>query len=152
MCNIVLQRRILSAHWRWKLCSCHGATSRISNWESKATTNWNQFIPAKYTKELENFNVMQDLECVKKLGSNLKLCKKKDSRKFLYWWVQPSLLGKKFDSKFLPSIFASSKAFRRQKFSCLFLLAARVHDWIILHSYVGKHIFGKKTFYWPTCI
>ena len=42
--------------------------------------------------------------------------------------IQPSQLGKEFDSKFLPSIFASSKAFRQQKFSCLFLLAARVHD------------------------
>ena len=37
-------------------------------------------------------------------------------------------IRKKFDSKFLPSLFASSKAFRRQKFSCLFLLAAHVHD------------------------
>ena len=42
--------------------------------------------------------------------------------------TQPSQLGKKFDSKFLSSIFASSKAFRRQEFSCLFLPAARVHD------------------------
>ena len=41
---------------------------------------------------------------------------------------QPSQLGKKFDSKFLPSIFASLKAFRWQKFSCLFLLAVRVHE------------------------
>ena len=65
---------------------------------------------------------------------------------------QSSQLGKKFDSKFLPSTFASSKAFRRQKFSCLFLLVAHVHDWIILHSYVEKHIFGKKTFYWPAWI
>ena len=65
---------------------------------------------------------------------------------------QPLQLGKKFDSKFLLLMFASSKAFWWQKFSCLFLLAACVHDWIILHSYVEKHIFGKKTFYWPTCI
>ena len=42
--------------------------------------------------------------------------------------VQSSLLGKMFDSKFLPSIFASSKAFQRQIFSCLFLLAAHIHD------------------------
>ena len=75
------------------------------------------------------------------------------SRRFTQYHklLQPSQLGKKFDSKFLSSIFASSKAFRRQKFSCLFLLAARVHDWIILHSYVEKQIFAKKTFYWPTC-
>ena len=57
--------------------------------------------------------------------------------------AQPLKLGKKFDSKLLPSIFASSKAFRWQKFSCLFLLAARVHKWIILHSYVEKHIWKK---------
>ena len=65
---------------------------------------------------------------------------------------QPSQLGKKFDSKFLLSIFASSRGFQWQKFSYLFILAACVHNWIILHSYVEKHIFGKKTFYWPTCI
>ena len=41
---------------------------------------------------------------------------------------QPLQLRKKFDSKFWPSIFASSKAFPCQKFSCLFLLAACVHD------------------------
>ena len=41
---------------------------------------------------------------------------------------QTSQLGKKFDSKVLPLIFASSKAFRRQKFSFLLLLAARFHD------------------------
>ena len=65
---------------------------------------------------------------------------------------EPLQLGKELDSKCLLLIFASSKAFQQQKFSCLFLLAARVHDWIILHSYVENHIFGKKTFYWPNCI
>ena len=68
------------------------------------------------------------------------------------WQMQHSQLGKKFNSKFLPLIFAGLKAFWRQKFSCLILQAERVLDWIILHSYVEKHIFGKKTFYWPTCI
>ena len=38
------------------------------------------------------------------------------------------------------------------KFSYLFLLATRVHNWIKLHSYVEKHKFAKTTFYWPTCI
>ena len=37
-------------------------------------------------------------------------------------------IRKKVREQALPSIFASSKAFWRQKFSCLFLPAARVHD------------------------
>ena len=49
-------------------------------------------------------------------------------------WSTAFEIRKKFDSKLLPSIFASSKEFRRQKFSCLFLLAALVPDCIILHS------------------
>ena len=81
---------------------------------------------------------------------------KVDVMKFLQyimtWYMQPSQLGKKSDSKFLPSIFASSKAFRWPKFSCLFLLAARVHGWIILHSYGEKHIFGKKDILLTNCI
>ena len=39
---------------------------------------------ANYIKEWENSNVIKDLECIKKLDSHLKLCKKKVSRKFLY--------------------------------------------------------------------
>ena len=39
-----------------------------------------------------------------------------------YWYMQSSQLGKKFNSKFLQSIFASLKVFWRQKFSCLFLV------------------------------
>ena len=66
--------------------------------------------------------------------------------------LQSLQLGKNLNTKFFSSTFASSKAFQQQTFSCLFLLAACVHDWIILHSYVEKHIFGRKTFYWPTCI
>ena len=31
--------------------------------------------PANCIKELENFNVMQDLECIKNFGNNLKLFK-----------------------------------------------------------------------------
>ena len=39
--------------------------------------------------------------------------------------MQPSQLGKIFDSKFLLPTFASSTAFRQQKFSCLFFLTAQ---------------------------
>ena len=40
--------------------------------------------PANYLKELENFNVTQNIECIKKFGSNLKLCKKKKSAESFY--------------------------------------------------------------------
>ena len=39
--------------------------------------------PANYIKELGNFNVMQDLEWIKKLGSNLKICKKSQEKVFI---------------------------------------------------------------------
>ena len=86
MCNSngELQRHILSQHTEDE--SFVDAMVQLQELTEKAKqllieTN---LYPAKYIKELENFNVMQDLECIKKLGSNLKLCKKKVSRKFLY--------------------------------------------------------------------
>ena len=43
-----------SVHWRWSFCWWHGATARI-NWESKATTNWSQFISCKLHKRIGKF-------------------------------------------------------------------------------------------------
>ena len=82
MCNSKgeLQWHILSQHTEDKSF----VDAMLQLWELTE----NNLYPAKHIKALENFNVMQDLECIKKLGSNLKLCKKKVSRKFLYWWVK----------------------------------------------------------------
>ena len=39
--------------------------------------------PANYIKELENFNVTENLECIKKLGSNFKITKKVKTKFFI---------------------------------------------------------------------
>ena len=39
--------------------------------------------PANYIQELENLNVIQDLERIKKLCSNLTLCKKSQQEVFI---------------------------------------------------------------------
>ena len=81
MCNGYgeLQRHILNQHTEDESFVDNEVQLQELNEKAKQLLIEANLYLANYIKELENFNVMQSLECIKKLGSNLKLCKKKSA-------------------------------------------------------------------------
>ena len=84
MCNGYgeFQRHILNQHTEDESFVDNEVQLQELNEKAKQLLIEANLYLANYIKELENFNVMQSLECIKKLGSNLKLCKKKSAESF----------------------------------------------------------------------